>query len=177
MPYEVIGHAARMSISTGNGDGGETGLFGGQRVGKDSAVVAALGAVDEANCAIGWAHVAADEQLGAELERLQSEFFVLGAQLAGGSPVLGDSEVARVTAALHALEAELPALTSFILPGGSELAARIHWARAVVRRAERAVVAAGVQGTAVVYLNRVADLLFQMARAANGGDDREWHPA
>jgi cob(I)alamin adenosyltransferase len=163
-------------IYTRGGDGGETSLGDGSRVSKLDPLVGAYGEVDELNSALGWAQVvAADSRLG----RIQNELFDLGADLSVPF-VEGDDRLRIEQAAIDRLEAEcdevnagLPELRSFVLPGGSETAARLHVARAVCRRVERVVVDAArerpVNPLAAVYLNRLSDLLFVLARAANGG--------
>ncbi|MCC6728852.1 MAG: cob(I)yrinic acid a,c-diamide adenosyltransferase [Chthonomonadales bacterium] len=181
-------------IYTRSGDRGETGLFGGRRVPKDHDRVAAFGAVDELNCALGVVRTLAPGDLAVLVARLQSELFALGADLATpdeDSVVAGGTVVARLPASLvaaleadiDALEATLAPLSSFILPGGCPLAAQLHVARAVCRRAERAVVALMASDSAnpevLRYLNRLSDLLFVAARAANlraGVPDLPWSP-
>ena len=185
-----------MRIYTRTGDSGETGLFGGQRVAKNHPRVAAYGEVDELNALLGVcvAHCA-DAELKTTLERLQADLFVVGSDLAtpqeegervGARSVLRISE--GMAAALEALidhyETKLPPLTQFILPGGTLLASQLHLARTVCRRAERAVLAAAGRETlnpeVLVYLNRLSDLLFTMARAANhraGHPETPWVPA
>lgn len=175
-----------MKIYTGTGDAGETGLYGGQRVGKDDVRVEAYGTVDEANAILGVAatHLEPASELHTLLLRLQSELFTVGADLAtplereaqAGKSIVPRTEPAHSTA-LEALidqfEAELEPLRQFILPGGSAAAAALHHARTVVRRAERQVVAlyheeADSMNLEVIrYLNRMADLLFVLARVAN----------
>lgn len=169
-----------MKIYTRTGDAGQTSLFGGQRVGKDDLRVEAYGAVDECNAALGLAVSAcSDAALKAQLQQLQRELFDLGADLAtpDGSP--GADRIRRVEpAAVQRLEAaidqatqELPPLTQFILPGGTQAASALHLARTLARRAERAVVklerAEAVNHQCLVYLNRLSDLLFTLARLAN----------
>jgi cob(I)alamin adenosyltransferase len=176
-----------MKIYTRAGDTGETGLYGGERVGKDDIRVEAYGTLDEANAALGVAAVhlaASDPELHADVLRLQSELFVVGADLA--TPLqreeqAGKSIVPRVTEThwrgleqmIDRYEAGLPALTNFILPGGTAGAADLHLARAVLRRAERRTVTLyqahpdDVNPDVLRYLNRLADLLFVLARAAN----------
>lgn len=181
-------------VSTGTGDRGETALGDGRRVPKDHPLVIAIGVVDEANCALGLAAAAElDDDLVARLRAVQNDLFDLGSDLAvppGGShedriPRIGEAAVARLDAWLAEMEARLQPLTSFVLPGGSEAAARLHLARAAVRRAERAVVAARDalaerEGAPQVlrYLNRLSDCCFQWARVANGDgrDDLLWRP-
>jgi cob(I)alamin adenosyltransferase len=172
-----------MRIYTRTGDQGETGLFGGQRVLKSHPRVAAYGEVDEVNASLGvcLSHCR-DEEVAGVLRRLQSELFVVGGDLAtpcDQGDMVGKRPVPRVTegmvAGLEALvdrwEDGVPPLDSFILPGGTPLAARIHLVRAVCRRAERAVIAASGKETVnpdvLAYLNRLSDLLFTLARAAN----------
>ena len=154
-------------IYTGGGGKGETSLGDGSRVSKLDPRVVAMGDVDELNSIVGWA---------GGLERVQNELFDLGADLS--VPFDPAGERLRVTAeAVTRLEREideanepLPVLKSFVLPGGSERAARLFLARAVCRRAERSVLAlADANPLAAVYLNRLSDLLFVLARAANAG--------
>jgi cob(I)alamin adenosyltransferase len=171
-------------IYTRAGDAGETSLGDLSRVSKLDPLVQAYGAVDELNSILGWARVAVPDE---RLARIQNELFDLGADLS--VPFVADDGKLRVDqAAIDRLEAdcddanaELPALKSFVLPGGSEAASRLHVARAVCRRAEREVLAAlgqrPVNPLAPVYLNRLSDLLFILARAANaGGDEPLWKP-
>ena len=168
-------------IYTRGGDKGETSLGDGSRVSKLDPRVHAYGSVDELNSVLGWANVEARD---ARLTRIQNELFDLGADLS--VPFAdGDGKLRVEQAAIDRLEAEcddvnegLPELKSFVLPGGSEAAARLHVARAACRRAERdALAAGGVNPLAVVYLNRLSDLLFILARAANaGGDEPLWKP-
>lgn len=160
-------------IATGAGDKGDTGLASGQRVPKDSARIQAYGAVDELNASLGLAlaHGAGDAH--ATLERVQRELFDLGADLAlaKGGPRITKEHVARLDQELDGLEAALPPLKRFVLPGGSVLAAHLHLARTICRRAERDLVglarAEPVAPEALVYLNRLGDLLFLLARRAN----------
>jgi cob(I)alamin adenosyltransferase len=169
-----------MKLYTKTGDDGTTGLFGGERVAKDSLRVEAYGTVDELNAALGSARcVCGAEELAAILARLQEMMFELGADLSTPKEVGRDRQPVRITpghvgemeAFIDAACAPLEPLKSFILPGGSELAARLHIARTIARRAERVVVAlvglTGQDGVTVQLLNRVSDLLFAMARRAN----------
>ncbi len=171
-------------IYTRAGDAGETSLGDGSRVSKLDPLVGAYGAVDELNSVVGWTQVEAADP---RLERVQNDLFDLGADLS--VPYEEGDEKLRVTQAqIDALERDcdeanepLEPLKSFVLPGGSESAARLHVARAVCRRAESvALRAAGerpVNPLALVYLNRLSDLLFILARAANaGGDEPLWRP-
>jgi cob(I)alamin adenosyltransferase len=164
-------------IYTRGGDKGETSLGDGSRVSKLDPRVAAIGDVDELNSLVGWA---------GGLERIQNELFDLGADLS--VPYAGHEDRLRITNdAIGRLEhdieeanAALPELKSFVLPGGSERAARLFLARAVCRRAERSLLAVpDTNPLAAVYLNRLSDLLFVLARAANaeaGVDGPLWHP-
>ena len=182
-------------IYTRTGDDGTTGLVDGSRRPKSSPRMAAIGDVDEANSAIGLAAAAFGEGREAEaLFRIQNDLFDLGADLAtpaGESEDFAPSEmvlrvvagqVAWLESAIDDATAQLEPLTSFILPGGSEDAARLHLARAIVRRAERAVVALAdsepVNPQALAYINRLSDYLFVAARLANeqGRADVKWVP-
>jgi cob(I)alamin adenosyltransferase len=179
-----------MKIYTRTGDEGDTGLFGGPRVRKNDLRIEAVGAVDELNAALGVARASQPPAMIDEvLARLQNELFVLGAQL--GSPKADERGVPAITAE-HTAAAErdidhfdnrLPPLTTFILPGGTAVAAQIHLARAIARRAERRVLSFmdGTPGVSLPqvlpYLNRVSDLLFTLARATNqhaGRGEQPW---
>ena len=174
-------------VVTRGGDGGETSLGDGARVRKDSPLIAAIGAVDEANAAIGVLRVVtkAMADTDAMLARIQNDLFDLGADLcvpgAGGDRLrLTDAPVLRLEQEVAAINASLSPLTSFILPGGQEGAARAHMARTIVRRAERAVIGVdGINPAIVRYLNRLSDLLFVASRHANdrGAGDVLWAPA
>ena len=172
-------------IYTRTGDDGETRLANAAVVAKTDARLEACGAVDEANCAIGLALAAGvPEDVGAVLAAVQNELFDVGADLTtpGGSSV-GAQAVNRLEAWCDQFNADLPAMRSFVLPGGTKGAAQLHVARAVVRRAERAAWAAadevgltsegaiasmgGLNPVALVYLNRLSDLLFILARYTN----------
>ncbi|HMK72446.1 MAG TPA: cob(I)yrinic acid a,c-diamide adenosyltransferase [Myxococcaceae bacterium] len=180
-----------MKIYTKTGDAGETGLFGGGRVGKDSPRVEAYGEVDELNAAIGVARAAGVGALDGLCQKLQEELFTVGAVLATprGSkaethvPHIQAAWTAEMEAAMDRLDGELPKMTHFILPGGTPGSAALHLARTVCRRAERRVVALVRDGTVdpavLVFLNRLSDLLFMMARAVNhraGVEDVRWIP-
>jgi cob(I)alamin adenosyltransferase len=176
-------------IYTRGGDAGETSLGDGARVSKLDARIAAFGTVDEVNAAVGVV-LAGDcpDDLRAVLERVQNELFDVGADLS--VPMEHDARLRVSQQQVDALErdcdrfnAELPELKSFVLPGGSETAAELHVARTTCRRAEReAIAAAGsvdVNPLVLVYLNRLSDLLFIFARAANaaaGADEPLWRP-
>jgi cob(I)alamin adenosyltransferase len=184
-----------VKIYTRSGDGGETGLFGGPRVAKDDLRVEAYGAVDEANATLGEARAraaaAADGELEALLASCQDHLFAIGAELAtpegakarASLPPVDPAWAADLEAAMDRLDGELPPLRNFILPGGPPLAAALHVARAVSRRAERRVVAlhhhAPVAPLVLAYLNRLSDFLFVAARAAArraGAADVPWVP-
>lgn len=181
-------------IYTRTGDDGTTGLVDGSRVSKTDARLVAIGEVDEANSALGVAIHAleADDggsQLVAGLRRIQNDLFDLGADIATPGDSFEPSpmelrivagQVDWLEAAIDAANEQLPPLTSFILPGGSSAAAHMHMARAITRRAERALVAASqavsINPQAVTYLNRLSDYLFVLARAINAGNDPLWVP-
>ncbi len=182
-----------MRIYTKTGDTGQTGLFGGGRVSKANARVEAYGAVDELNSVIGWVLTHPLEGGTAEgLQRVQSDLFALGAQLAtpattrGRKPLVPEIPATRIGELEHwidELEATLPELRNFILPGGSPAGAALHMARTVCRRAERRLVALAdsesIEGAGIIYLNRLSDLLFVLARSVNqraGVPEQAWHP-
>jgi cob(I)alamin adenosyltransferase len=159
-------------IYTRGGDAGQTSLGDGSRVPKTDARVVAMGDVDELNSVLGWADVGVD--------RIQNELFDLGADLAvpaGEGLRIEQSYIDRLEAEIDEANAALEPLKSFVLPGGTERASRLFLARAVCRRAERSVLAVeGANPLAAVYLNRLSDLLFVLARAANGGGEVLWRP-
>ena len=176
-------------IYTRTGDAGRTRLATGEAISKASQRVEAYGAVDETNACVGLARVHAEGELDAVLARVQNELLDLGADLAqpaaadepeGQKLRILDSQVARLEGEIDALNAALPPLTSFVLPGGTPAAAALHLARTVCRRAERRVIGLGegqVEAGVIVYLNRLSDLLFVMARAVNhraGVPETEW---
>ena len=178
-------------IYTRTGDDGTTGLVDGSRLPKHHARLEAVGAVDEANSMLGWAAIALDTDSATDVRRIQNDLFDLGADLATpGSDFapsdmvlrIVDAQVAMLEARIDALTAAIPPLTSFILPGGSEAAARLHLARTAARRAERAMTALAesepVNPAALAYINRLSDYLFMLARAANGNGagDVLWVP-
>ncbi|RME43891.1 MAG: cob(I)yrinic acid a,c-diamide adenosyltransferase [Chloroflexi bacterium] len=182
-----------MKIYTRSGDYGETGLFGGQRVSKADLRVEAYGSVDELNATLGFARsFISDPEIDVWLAQAQSRLFDLGADLAtpqAGTSQRTESHVQRVQNtwvkeledAIDEVENELTPLSTFILPGGTPGAAALHLARTVCRRAERRVVALSQQQeinpAILVYLNRLSDLLFVLARLANqraGEQDTPW---
>tara|TARA_B100000676_G_scaffold249317_1_gene253335 strand:- start:2611 stop:3192 length:582 start_codon:yes stop_codon:yes gene_type:complete len=183
-------------IYTRGGDAGETSLGDGSRVAKHSSRVAAYGTVDEANAVIGLARVEIarapmpDPQMDALLGSIQNDLFDLGADLctpeegsrAEGALRIAGEQVDRLESEIDDINAALDPLESFILPGGTPVAAQLHMARTIARRAERLVTALSAEETvnpnAVKYLNRLSDLLFVLSRAANNGgkDDVLWVP-
>lgn len=180
-----------MKLYTKTGDDGTTGLFGGARVPKASVRVDAYGTVDETNAAIGVARASGlDPAIDGVLELVQRDLFVAGAELACvpdrvsklNMALLGAADIERLERAIDEAEAACPPLKSFVLPGGSPQAATLHLARTVCRRAERGVLSlddAPPRRELVVYLNRLSDLLFALARRANvvtGVGDVPWLP-
>lgn len=181
-------------IYTRTGDAGETSLFGGRRVPKDDLRVSAYGTIDELNAVLGVARAAGPgAEIDAVLERLQHHLFDLGAELATppAAPAAAAAHAPRVAAAwvedlerdIDRFEDGLPPLRQFILPGGTPAAAMLHLARTVARRAEREIVTLaaheGLNPELLKFVNRLSDLLFVLARAANqaaGRPDTAWHP-
>lgn len=181
-----------MKIYTRGGDDGETSLFGAGRVGKGHPRVEAMGAVDELNATVGWVVTQLDAGPARErLETLQHDLFTLGAELATPAPAerrarpstppLPEARVVEMEAWIDEASEELPPLEAFVLPGGVPSAAALHLARTVCRRAERAVVRLAetdeLPALLLVYLNRLSDLLFMLARLENhraGRGDVEW---
>ena len=176
-------------IYTGGGDAGETSLGDGSRVSKLDARIAAYGAVDELNSALGLVLAAqCPDAIRPVLERVQNELFDLGADLS--VPLEREGRLRVTQGQVEALESEcdlfndeLPELKSFVLPGGSESASRLQFARAICRRAEREALSAAqeheLNPAALVYLNRLSDLLFILARTANaveGQSEPLWRP-
>jgi len=179
-----------VRIYTKTGDAGETSLFDNTRVLKSDARVDAYGEVDELNANLGAVCASGvDADLATEIEKIQRELFAIGARLADPrSRIAGrvtkaavtDADVTRLERLIDTLETELPPLRRFILPGGSASGAMLHQARTVCRRVERRIVALGsdaVEPIVIVYLNRLSDLLFVMARVVNhraGLPEIEW---
>jgi cob(I)alamin adenosyltransferase len=187
-----------MKLYTRSGDDGTTGLFGGGRVGKDHPRVEAYGTVDELNACLGLAASACADDHATEarfaeiIAEAQSWLFDIGADLAtpeGNAQEervlrIGDSEVAVVEGWIDEIDGRNEPMRSFVMPGGTEVAARMHLARTVCRRAERLMVALShtepVSEGAIRYMNRLSDLLFAMSRLANrerGVADIPWIPA
>lgn len=171
-------HTETMKIYTRGGDTGQTGLYGGGRVPKDDARIEALGAVDELNAALGVVlTLPMDDTARALLSRIQSELFVLGADLATPLeqgdvvPRVSPREATQLEADIDRLESDLPPLQKFILPGGSPAGAAVHMARGVCRRAERGMVRlmslADINPQVEAYINRLSDFLFVLARHVN----------
>lgn len=181
-----------MKLYTRQGDDGRTSLFDGSRVPKDNARVAAYGDVDELNAVLGWVAALPEADFLRELiQTIQNEMFILGAELATPAasasdariPHLKSETIGRLEKWIDDAVGPVPPLRHFILPGGSELAARLHAARTCCRRAERRVITLAHHETLrpelIVYLNRLSDLLFAWARLANhrqGVADRLWDP-
>lgn len=181
-----------MKIYTRTGDTGATGLFGGARVEKDDPRVEAYGTVDETNAALGMARATGlPAPLGSLLERIQSDLFQLGAELACvpgkeahlGTPLVTAESVRWLEAAIDEHELALAPLKTFVLPAGTPGAAALHLARTICRRAERRVVGlrhqTPLRNEIVEYLNRLSDLLFVLARRANAianVPDAPWAP-
>jgi len=178
-------------IYTRTGDDGTTGLVDGSRRPKHCERLEAVGAVDEANAALGFAHLSLADEVASRIRRIQNDLFDLGADLATPGEDFTPSEmVLRVVPAqslwleeaIDAVNSQLEPLTSFILPGGSEASARLHLARTAARRAERAVTALAeaepVNPAARAYINRLSDYLFVLGRAVNDGgkSDILWVP-
>ncbi len=181
-------------IYTRTGDGGETSLFGGQRVPKSDPRVGAYGTIDELNAVLGVVRAAGPgSEIDAVLERVQHRLFDLGAELATSptapagaaayAPRVGSGWVEALEKDIDRFDAALPPLRQFIIPGGTGVAAMLHLARTVARRAEREIVALGARESlnpdVLKFVNRLSDLLFVLARAANkaaGRSDIVWAP-
>ncbi len=179
-----------MKLYTKRGDDGDTLLLGGTRVPKNDLRVVAYGEVDETNAAIGVVVAACgDDEVVTTLRQIQAELFMLGAELAtpegrdAPDPGIGDSHVAALERRIDVASDEVAPLQSFVLPGGTEVAAALHLARTVCRRAERATVTLAREQTVrplvMAYLNRLSDLLFALGRLVNhraGVADIPWSP-
>ena len=179
-----------MKIYTKTGDAGLTGLFGGGRVSKDDPRVEAYGDVDELNAMLGVVRTQdPGDRVDEMLDRIQRDLFAVGTALADPrhriasrvvKAALGDDDISRLEGWIDELDAEVPPLRRFILAGGSVPGAALHLARTVCRRAERRIIALGPDATdtvTLVYVNRLSDLLFAMARAVNhrlGVPEVEW---
>lgn len=182
-------------VYTKTGDQGMTRLAGGESVSKTSLRIEAYGGVDELNAAMGLVAEAlrgkdVTKRLGKKVNGIQNELFDLGSQLAvlkenrrENTPVITEADVQRLEQEIDDMNDELPALTSFILPGGGEISARLHLARTICRRVERAVIRLGeteeLDGVEIPYLNRLSDWLFVAARYAASKSNTEetlWQP-
>jgi cob(I)alamin adenosyltransferase len=185
--------AKKSKLYTRHGDRGETSLFGGERVPKDSLRVEAYGQLDHLSAAIGLLVVSlCDDEIAGELRQVQNDLFDLGAELATPPDsrlqyklpqLIGEPDWRRLEGLLDAYDAQVPPLRTFVLPGGHETAARAHLARTTCRTAERAVVRLAheeeVRADVLTYLNRLSDFLFVCARLLNhraGVDEVTWHP-
>ncbi len=184
-----------MKLYTRTGDDGSTGLFGGDRVSKHNIRVVAYGQADETNASIGMCVSCCgpnDDRIKEILLSLQSRLFDLGADLATPADSLHADKVTRLSESMvqqmeqwiDEVDGDNATMTSFVLPGGCELASRLHLSRTISRRCERSMIelrdSEEVNVHAMVWMNRLSDLLFAMARAANrlhGVDDVPWHPA
>lgn len=180
-----------MKIYTKKGDTGETSLFGGQRVSKSSKRIDSYGTVDELNSILGMAAAYGVSKKGADLiETVQQQLFVLGADLATPKSRevridrIGNEEVEYLEAAIDEMEESLEPLKNFILPGGSKAGATLHFARTVCRRAERITVECRheeeISEVAIMYINRLSDFLFVLARFENkvaGTEEKTWIPS
>jgi cob(I)alamin adenosyltransferase len=182
-----------MKIYTKTGDDGSTGLLGGARVRKSETRIDCYGIIDELNAALGWSAVTATgsglRPMLEQLRTVQADLFVIGSHLAvpdstpppPSLPLLDESLISKLEMQIDAAVAQLPPLRTFVLPGGCELAARLHLARTVCRRAERRIVAFAmdrpVSPVILTFLNRLSDWLFVQARLANqlaGVEDIPW---
>lgn len=183
----------KSKLYTRHGDRGETSLFGGERVPKDSLRVEAYGQLDHLSATIGLLVVSlSDDEVAGELRQVQNDLFDLGAELATPPDsrlqyklpqLIGEPDWRRLEGLLDAYDAQVPPLRTFVLPGGHETAARAHLARTTCRTAERAVVRLAheeeVRADVLTYLNRLSDFLFVCARLLNhraGVDEVTWHP-
>ncbi|MGC8898429.1 MAG: cob(I)yrinic acid a,c-diamide adenosyltransferase [Bacteroidota bacterium] len=175
-------------LYTKTGDKGETSLFGGKRVSKDDQRICACGDVDELNASLGIVRSLTDEVRVEEMiGQIQRQLFVLGADLAAPKGIAADvprvteEDISQLERFIDSLEGELPPLRNFLLPGGHPVAAHLHLARTICRRAERSTVALfrteGNGELAIKYLNRLSDLLFVLSRWVNlkkGVDEEKW---
>jgi cob(I)alamin adenosyltransferase len=187
--FEALSDWRPMKIYTTTGDQGETSLFGGRRVPKDALRIEAYGTVDELNSVLGVARAwKPSNEINEILGKLQNDLFTLGADLAtpvekrtGNVERIQQEHITSIERVIDAVEARLKPLSSFIVPGGSHVAAQLHLARTICRRAERFVVRLSreerVEPSCIVFLNRLSDLLFVLARYANqldGVNETPW---
>lgn len=169
-----------MTIYTGGGDAGETSLFGGDRVSKAHPRIEAYGTVDELNALVGTIRPSGYQDVDDQLARIQNHLHVIQAELANpisddDTPHITEEAIEGIEAWIDQAENELTPLQSFILPGGSQIGSRLHHARTVCRRAERRVVSLDSHETVnehlTIYLNRLSDFLFVLARLVNARED------
>ncbi|HLO97028.1 MAG TPA: cob(I)yrinic acid a,c-diamide adenosyltransferase [Fimbriimonas sp.] len=178
-----------MKIYTKTGDTGETGLLGGDRIGKTSLRIKAIGKVDSLNAALGVATVVAAPTLKSQLKEVQSRLFDLGSELAcppGGKfdiQSVTQTDISAMETSMDEMTEQLAPLKQFILPGGSSTAAQLHVCRAAAREAEIAILdlnaSESVRSELIMYVNRLSDWLFTAARFANhleGTEDQVWNP-
>ena len=186
----MAAQSANVKIYTRTGDGGETALFDGRRVSKADLRIDACGAVDELNAVVGFVRTAGiDAEIAGMLTSIQRDLFALGGRVADpqhriaarvAKAAVGGDDVARLEGWIDTFDEELPPLSRFILPGGSQAGAALHLARTVCRRAERRLVALGpdqLEPELLAYVNRLSDLLFVLARTVNqraGESEIEW---
>lgn len=161
-------------LYTGKGDGGTTKLFNStERIPKSAPEVEALGTLDELNSWIGYCRAGASAELASELETVQQNLFIVQAELAGAPKALEEGKLTALSERINQIETQLPPIESFFLPGGSELAASLDYARTIARRAERAVVRARgsetnkISAPALAYLNRLSSLCYALSRLEN----------
>ena len=171
----------KATIYTGTGDDGTTSLIGGERVSKDHQRVQAYGTIDELNAHLGMLAVALDdEQTRLFIEQIEHNMLTIGCSLAGGKNryALTEDDISTLQRAIDKLEAELPAMHEFIIPGGTEVAARANLCRTICRRAEREIVNLQreyeVSQNILVYINRLSDYLFMLQRQLLCGNEKKW---
>lgn len=171
----------KATIYTGTGDNGTTSLIGGERVAKDNQRVQAYGTIDELNAHLGLLAVALDdEQAKLFIEHIEHNMLTIGCSLAGGDDryTLTEEDITALQQAIDDLEASLPTMHEFIIPGGTEAAARANLCRTVCRRAEREIVSlqreCEVPHNILVYINRLSDYLFLLQRQLIDGNEKKW---
>ena len=177
-----------MKIYTKTGDKGKTSLYGGKRTTKDSLRIEAYGTIDELNSALGITRaLRPDIELDEILKKLQNDLFVLGADMATplgaksqNVPRIGERQITALERTIDSFDSRLQPLSSFVLPGGSQIASQLHLARTICRRAERLVVKLSrkekIGPRCIIFLNRLSDLLFVLARFANHIDGTQETP-
>lgn len=169
-----------MPIYTRTGDKGKTSLFNGKKISKDSVYIEAIGSVDELNALLGVCASKADKKLRSEIEKIQSDLFMIGASLANPKSSLKidlEKRAREFEILIDEMTKKLPRLMNFILPGGGEAGASIHLARTVCRRTERNLVSFSkkqkLNSSILIYVNRLSDVLFTMARYTNLKDKKK----